>query len=83
MLERRVRFENKSAQSVAIRSIRSSDSAVSASLIEVQPGKQGVVIVKVDPIRVRGDLKATVELNTTHPVENQIVLSVYGVQPPK
>ncbi len=83
VLERRVRFENKSAQSVAIRSIRSSDSAVSASLIEVQPGKQGVVIVKVDPIRVRGDLKATVELNTTHPVENQIVLSVYGVQPPK
>jgi hypothetical protein len=51
--------------------------------VEVQPGKQGVVVVKVDPRRVRGDLKATVELNTTHPVENQIVLNVYGVQPPK
>ena len=83
VLERRVRFENKSAQSVSVRSIKSSDPAVSASLVEVQPGKQGVVIVKVDPTRVRGDLKATVELNTTHPVENQIVLNVYGVQPPK
>lgn len=83
VIERRVRFENKSAQSVAIRSIKSSDPAVTASLVEVQPGKQGVVVVKVDPRRVRGDLKATVELNTTHPVENQIVLNVYGVQPPK
>jgi hypothetical protein len=83
VLERRVRFENKSTQKVAVRSIRSSDPAVTASVVEVEPGKQGVVIVKVDPSRVRGDLKATVELNTSHPTENQIVLNVYGVQPPK
>lgn len=83
VLERRVRFENKSAQRVSVRSIESSDPAVSASLVEVEPGKQGVVVIKVDPSRVRGDLKATVELNTSHPVENQIVLNVYGVQPPQ
>lgn len=83
VLERRVRFENKSTSPVAVRWIRSSDPAVSASVVEVQPGKQGVIVVRVEPRKVHGDLKATLELHTSHPVENEVLLNVYGVQPPK
>lgn len=83
VLERRIRFENKSTAPVAVQWIRSSDPAVSASVVEVQPGKQGVLVVRVDPRKVRGDLKATLELHTSHPVENEVLVNVYGVQPPK
>lgn len=82
-LERRVQFENKGAKSVTIESITTSDSAISASLIQVQPGRQGVLVVRVDPKRVSGDIKATVDLKTNHPSESVVSLNVFGVLPPK
>jgi hypothetical protein len=82
-VERRVQFENKSPSPIAIQSITTSNSAISASMIEVQPGRLGVVVVKVDPRRVSGDLKGTVEMTTNHPTESLISLNVSGVLPPK
>ena len=82
-LERRVQIENKGTQPVAIKDISTSDSALSASMIQVQPGRQGVLVVKVDPRRVTGDLKATVDVQTDHPSETLLSLNVFGVQPPK
>jgi len=82
-LERRVQFENKGAKPVAIKEITTSDAALSASMIQVQPGRQGVLVVKLDPRRVSGDLKATVDLQTDHPNETSLSLNVFGVQPPK
>jgi hypothetical protein len=82
-LERRVQFENKGVKPVDIKDITASDSAVSASMIEVQPGRQGVLVVKVDPRRVTGDLKATVDVQTDHPDERVLTLNVFGVQPPR
>ena len=82
-LERRVQFENKGTKPVAIKEITTSDSALSASMIQVQPGRQGVLVVKVDPRRVTGDLKATVEVQTDHPNETLLSLNVFGVQPPR
>ena len=82
-LERRVQFENKGTKPVAIKDISTSDSALSASMIQVQPGRQGVLVVKVDPRRVTGDLKATVDVQTDHPSETLLSLNVFGVQPPK
>lgn len=82
-LERRVRFENNSQSKVSIRGVSSSDPAVSASVIEVEPGKKGVLVVTLDPTKARGDLKATIDLDTDHPQEERLSLSVYAVQPPR
>lgn len=83
VLERRVRFENSSSGKIAVSGIASSHPAVSASLIEVDAGKKGVVVVKLDPTRMTGDLKANLELKTDHPVDRVVSLSVYGMQPPR
>ena len=82
-LERRVQFENKGRDAVTIQSITSSDPAVSASMVEVQPGRLGVLVVKVDPRRVSGDLKATVEVRTNHATEPVLAVTVFGVLPAK
>ena len=83
LLERRVQFQNKGPQAISIESITTSDPALSASMIQVQPGRQGVLVVKVDPQRVSGDLKATVDVKTDHPSESVLSLNVFGVLPPK
>jgi len=82
-LERRVQFENKGRSPVTIQSITTSNPAVSASMVTVQPGRLGVLVINVDPRRVSGDLKDTVELKTNHPSESVLSLNVFGVQPPK
>jgi hypothetical protein len=83
ILERRVRFENSSGRTVAVSSIESSHPAVSASLVEVEAGKKGVLVVKLDPSRMQGDLKANIDLKTDHPEDRVVSLSVYGMQPPR
>lgn len=83
VLERRVRFENSSSSKVLVGDIESSHPAVSASLIEVEAGKKGVLVVKLDPTRMNGDLKANLDLKTSHPVDKVVSLSVYGMQPPR
>lgn len=83
VIERRLRFENKSDQKVSIDEIVSSHPAISATLVEVAPGKQGVVVVKLDPKKLSGDLKGSIDLKTSHPTEDRISLSVFGMQPPR
>jgi len=82
-LERRVQFENKGLKAVSIESITTSNPALSASMIQVQPGRQGVLVVKVDPRQVSSDIKATVDVKTNHPSESLLSLNVFGVLPPK
>lgn len=83
LVERRVQFENKAVAPVTIKSITTSDPAVSASLVEVQKGRHEVVVIKVDPTKLRGDLKATVDVQTDHPTESLVSLNVFAVQSPK
>jgi hypothetical protein len=78
-----VRFENSSGRKVAVSAIESSHPAVSASLVEVEAGKKGVRVVKLDPSKMQGDIKANLELTTDHPEDRIVSLSVYGMQPPR
>lgn len=82
-VERRLRFENNSGRPVEIEGVVSSDPAVSASVIDLNSGRNGVIVVTLDPRKVRGDLRANVEFKTSHPSEPVVSLSVYGVQPPR
>jgi hypothetical protein len=79
----RIQFENKGRDPVSIQSITTSNAAISASMVNVQPGRLGVLVVKVDPRRVSGDLKETVELKTSHPTQSSLSVNVFGVLPPK
>ena len=81
-VERRVQVENRSERPVSFEVVPSFEKGVYASLVDVQPGKQAVLIVRVDPTQVQGDLKTSVELRTSHPIESKIVLGVFGVQSP-
>ena len=55
-LERRIKYENASSVPVAINGVTSSHPAVTATMLDVDGGKRGVVVVKVDPKMVTGDL---------------------------
>lgn len=82
-IERRIKYECNATTPVSITSITTSDPAVTASMIEMKGGNHGVLAVKLDPTKVSGDLRATIQLKTTHPEQDTLTLSVYGVQPPK
>jgi hypothetical protein len=82
-MERRVRFENTSKQAVIIQEIKSSHPAVAATVLPVAEGRRGVIVINVDPRKVSGDLRASLEVTTSHPDEKVIALNVFGVLPPK
>jgi hypothetical protein len=82
-IERRVKLENSSKKPITFNLLAPKDPAVTASLVEVEDGKRGVLVVKVDPTKVQGDLKALVEIETSHPSEGRLSLNVFGIQPPK
>ncbi len=82
-IERRIKYENSSSIPVVISGVTSSHPAVTAAMLDLDVGKRGVVVIKVDPTKVKGDIKATVELTTNHPEQKTLAISVYGVQPPK
>lgn len=81
-IERRVKFENASSKSVAITAVKTSHEAVTASMVDIEPGKRGVLVVRLDPLKVTGDLRATVAISTDHPEQDKLTVSVYGVQAP-
>ncbi|MFN5061256.1 MAG: DUF1573 domain-containing protein [Pseudomonadota bacterium] len=82
-VERRLKYENSSNTTVAIKSITSSHPAVSGAMVDVEGGKKGVIVVKLDPTKVAGDLTATVQIATDHPQQPILTVSVYGVQAPR
>jgi hypothetical protein len=82
-IERRIRFENASGANVSIVEVVSGHPALTASVKNVEAGKRGVIVATLDPTKVTGDLKTTLEIKTTHPEESVIALGVFGVQAPK
>lgn len=83
VMERRVRFENSSQQDVIIQDIVSSHPAVAATVLPVADGKRSVIVIRVDPKKVTNDLKASLEVKTSHSEQKVIALNVFGVLPPK
>lgn len=83
VLERRVKWENASRKDIKVTEVVAAHPAVEASFVDVKAGSRGVVVVKVDPTKLAGDLRTTVEVKTDHPTESELLLNVFAVQPPK
>jgi hypothetical protein len=81
-IERRVQWRSTSPYPVRIKKVRSSEPAVSAELVDIQPGKQGVLVVRLHPERFVTQLKATVTLTTDSKEDPELVLAVYAVKTP-
>lgn len=81
-IERRVQWRSTSPSPVRIKKVRSSEPAVSAELVDIQPGKQGVLVVRLHPERFVTQLKATVTLTTDSKEDPELVLAVYAVKTP-
>jgi hypothetical protein len=82
-VERRIQWQNMASKPIRIVGVSSSDSAIRAELIDIQPGKQGVIVIKLDPRRVARDLRATVTLKTDSIEQPEVLVPVYGVKPPQ
>ena len=82
LLVRSVKFENRGAQLVHVKELRTNSPAVTATFKEVQPGKNYVVRVVVDPAKVKRDLRAAVEVVTDDPQEPSLSLNLFGILPP-
>ncbi len=82
-LSRSVKFNNRGTEPVIIKEVKSSDPAVSASYKVIVAGKKYVIQVTVDPQKVQRDLRASVEIVTDNNKEENVILSIYGILPPK
>jgi hypothetical protein len=82
-IERQVSLENATKKPVTFNLLAPKDPAITASLVEVQAGRRALLIVSVDPSKVQGDLKTSIEIETSHPTEPRLSLNVFGVQAPK
>jgi hypothetical protein len=83
VLVRSVKFENRGPQPVQVKEVRSNNPAVTASFKEVQPGKNYVIRVSVDPAKVSRDLRAALEVVTDNAQEPTLALNLFGILPPK
>lgn len=81
-LERRVSFEYRSKAPLTIKNVASSDSAVSAYYQPGSRGMNGTIVIQLSPSKVKGDLKATVEISTNHPTQPLTYINVFATTPP-
>lgn len=83
VLERRIKWENASRKGIRVTEVVAAHPAVEAAFVDVKAGSHGVVVVKIDPTKLAGDLRTTVQVKTDHPTESELLLNVFAVQPPK
>lgn len=81
-LERRVSFEYRSKAPLTIKNVSSSDSAVSAYYQPGSRGMNGTIVIQLSPSKVKGDLKATIEISTNHPTQPFTYINVFATTPP-
>lgn len=81
-LERRVSFSYRAKDPLTINYVSSSDPAVSAYYQGGGKGMDGTIVIRLNPAKVKGDLKATIEISTNHPSDPVARLNVLATIPP-
>jgi hypothetical protein len=82
-LVRSVKLENKGKAEVEILNITSNHPAVEAEFSPIKSGKVYVIKVSVQPEKVKKDLRASLQIETSSEKQQKLQLSVYGILPPK
>lgn len=77
-VERTVKLENVAPQPLSIKSVTSSNPAVTAELVEVNPGKDFNLKIKVDPAKLEKELNASVDLTTNSVEQPTLSLTLLG-----
>lgn len=81
-IERRVQVESRRKKPFSIASIESDNPLVKVTQKDIDTGRALVLIVRVDPRELKGDLRSTVTLTFSDDTLAPVQFSVYGVRPP-
>lgn len=80
---RKVTLNNFGSRPVAIREIRSSEPALRGTFKAIEPGKNFIIELSLDPKLVKRDFRASVEVVTDRDDLGTMALNVYGITPPQ
>jgi hypothetical protein len=83
LIERSVKLTSRAKEPLEIKSIKSDSPAVKAVIKPIQPGKNFVVTVSLDPTKLEKELRGTVELVTNNPEQPVLRLGVFAAKKPK
>ncbi|MCO6429275.1 MAG: DUF1573 domain-containing protein [Deltaproteobacteria bacterium] len=82
-VKRRAKLVAADAQT-QVKDVRSNHPALSANVVPAEDGKGYWIDVTLDPTKVEKDLRAAISINTSNSHgEEELLLNVYGVLPPK
>lgn len=81
-LTREVRLLNRSKASIVVTSKKATHPALSLETVEIKAGQEFLLKVKLDPTKMKSNLKAAIVVSTNAPDEKDLNLEVYGILPP-
>ncbi len=82
-LVRSFRIENRGPEQINVKDVHSNNDAVRAAMKVLEAGRKYEVEVTVDPVKVKRDLRAAIDVVTDSEIEGTLSLNVYGIVPPK
>lgn len=81
-MERSIKIQNRGETPIAVTEVRAEHPAVQTELRTIDPGLRYVVHIKLDPQKVKRDLRTSVTILTDSASEPPLRLNVYGIKPP-
>ena len=82
-IRKSIRIDNKGTSAVKVKEVASSHEAVSASIVEVKPGRNFVLHLELNPALLQSDLKGTIRVITDSVESATIPVSIVGIVPVK
>lgn len=82
-IQRSFKLENLGTKAIEIKSIKPSSPAVSAEVTPIQAGRIFMVKVSIDPAKVSGDFRGSLDIMTSSEEEPTSTVNLFGIMPPK
>lgn len=82
-IQRSFKLENLGPRELSIKTITPSSAAVTTEVAEIKPGRIYMIKVSVDPAKVAGDLRASLDILTSSEEEPNSTVNLFGIMPPR
>jgi hypothetical protein len=82
-IRKSIKIDNRGSRAVAVKEVKSTHKAITASIIEAKPGHNFVLHLDLNPQLLTSDLKGTVSVVTDSKETGTIPVSVVGILPVK